>query len=364
MSIPLLLVGGFLGTGKTTLLWQAARRLTSQGLRVGLITNDQAPDLVDTALLLRHGLDVREVTGGCFCCDFAGLLDAASTLKNRFHADVLVAEAVGSCADLAATTLQPLKDRHARDFRLARLSVVADPTRIEAALGARATDLHPSAAYIVRKQLEEADVIVLNKADLLGEAEVSALRARVEAGFPGTELRFVSALEGQGVDEWLVSTQSGEPAGRRILEIDYDTYAEGEAVLGWLNADIALGSTGAAADWRRFSEALMGSLRDKFQRRNASVGHVKLLLTSGSETLTANLTQARGSVSLRGDASKSPSAELVVNARVELSPDELESAVRAAVAAAAGGEIRPTFRTLRSLRPGRPSPTYRYVEAV
>ncbi|MGB7590985.1 MAG: GTP-binding protein [Terriglobia bacterium] len=39
----LILVGGFLGTGKTTLLWQAAQQLTQQGHRVALITNDQAP---------------------------------------------------------------------------------------------------------------------------------------------------------------------------------------------------------------------------------------------------------------------------------------------------------------------------------
>ena len=121
----------------------------------------------------RRRLDRREVTGSCFCCNFPALLDAALTLENRLHADVLVAEPVGSCADLSATILQPLKDRHARDFRLARLSVVADPLRIEAALAPQVTDLHPSAAYIVRKQLEEADLIVLNKADLLSAADAS-----------------------------------------------------------------------------------------------------------------------------------------------------------------------------------------------
>jgi Ni2+-binding GTPase involved in maturation of urease and hydrogenase len=362
MSIPFLIVGGFLGAGKTTLLWQAARRLSAQGLRVGLITNDQAEDLVDTGLLLRQGLDVREVTGSCFCCNFPALLEAALTLEKRLHADVLVAEPVGSCADLSATILQPLLDRHARDFRLARLSVVADPARIEAALDPRVKDLHPSAAYIVRKQLEEADLIVLNKADLLSAADASALRARVQAAFPETEVHLVSAQGGQGVDEWLAATQKEGPVGRKILEIDYDTYAEGEAVLGWLNADIALVSIGKAVEWRGFGEALMGSLGDAF--RDASIGHVKILLASGSDTLTANLTRARGSVSFRGDASKSSSAELVVNARVEMSPDELEKAVRAAVAAAGGTGIKATYRRLHSLRPGRPRPTYRYAEAI
>ena len=51
MSCRLILVGGFLGAGKTTLLWEAAKQLSSRGLKVGLITNDQAPDLVDTSLL-------------------------------------------------------------------------------------------------------------------------------------------------------------------------------------------------------------------------------------------------------------------------------------------------------------------------
>jgi G3E family GTPase len=364
MPIPLVIVGGFLGAGKTTLLWQAARRLSAQGLRVGLITNDQAENLVDTGLLLRQGLDVREVTGSCFCCNFPALLDAAVTLEHRLHADVLVAEPVGSCADLSATILQPLKDRYARDFRLARLSVVADPLRIEAALFPPVTDLHPSAAYIVRKQLEEADLIVLNKADLLSPADASALRARVEAAFPETEVLLVSAQSGQGVDDWLASTQKDGSVGRRILDIDYDTYAEGEAVLGWLNADIALAATGKAADWRSFSEALVGSLREAFQRRDAAVGHVKILLSSGSETLSANLTRARGSVCVRGDVSRSSSAELIVNARAEVSPEELEKAVRAAVAAAGGTGIKATFRALRSLRPGRPRPTYRYAEAI
>jgi Ni2+-binding GTPase involved in maturation of urease and hydrogenase len=364
MPIPLVIVGGFLGAGKTTLLWQAARRLSAQGLRVGLITNDQAEDLVDTGLLQRQGLDVREVTGSCFCCNFPALLDAAATLESRLHADVLVAEPVGSCADLSATILQPLLDRHARDFRLARLSVVADPYRIEAALDPRVTDLHPSAAYIVRKQLEEADLIVLNKADLLSAEDASALRARVEAAFPETEIHFVSAQSGQGVDDWLASTQKSGPVGRRILDIDYDTYAEGEAVLGWLNADIALVSTGKAVDWRSFAEALMGSLKDAFQSRDAAVGHVKILLSSGSDTLAANLTRARGSVSLRGDVSRSSSAELIVNARVEVPPEELEKIVRAAVSAAGGTGIKATFRSLRSLRPGRPHPTYRYAEAI
>ena len=59
----LIITGGFLGAGKTTLIWDVAQRLMAKGLRVGLITNDQAPELVDSRLLKQANLQVQEVAG-------------------------------------------------------------------------------------------------------------------------------------------------------------------------------------------------------------------------------------------------------------------------------------------------------------
>ena len=130
MTTRLILVGGFLGAGKTTLLGEAAQRLASRGVRVGLITNDQAPELVDTAFLSRGDVKVAEVTGSCFCCNFQGLLDAMSNVRAEAHADVLLAEPVGSCTDLSATIVQPLKARFRRELVISPLSVMADPLRL------------------------------------------------------------------------------------------------------------------------------------------------------------------------------------------------------------------------------------------
>jgi G3E family GTPase len=70
----LIFTGGFLGAGKTTLLYEVTRRLTARGLQVELISNDQAPDLADTSLLKHASINVAEVSGSCFCCDFKSLL--------------------------------------------------------------------------------------------------------------------------------------------------------------------------------------------------------------------------------------------------------------------------------------------------
>src|SRR5688500_20364776 len=103
------MIGGFLGAGKTTAVLRLAERMTARGLRVGLITNDQSTGLVDTALLGSHGFDVEEITGGCFCCRFNSLLDAADRLSQETRPDVFVAEPVGSCTDLTAPASYPLR---------------------------------------------------------------------------------------------------------------------------------------------------------------------------------------------------------------------------------------------------------------
>src|SRR5687767_1134640 len=89
-----IMIGGFLGAGKTTAVLRLARHLTEQGQRVGLITNDQGNQLVDTAMLTSQGFPVEEISGGCFCCRFNSLVDAAKKLSAETRPDVFVAEPV------------------------------------------------------------------------------------------------------------------------------------------------------------------------------------------------------------------------------------------------------------------------------
>src|SRR5215212_5859230 len=96
------MVGGFLGAGKTTATIKLATWLQGKGKRVGLITNDQSFDLVDTARVRSAGFAVTEITGGCFCCKFDSLVEAAAALTRETAPDVLIAEPVGSCTDLKA----------------------------------------------------------------------------------------------------------------------------------------------------------------------------------------------------------------------------------------------------------------------
>jgi len=358
----LILVGGFLGAGKTTLLWEAARRITESGKRTELITNDQAPELVDTALLSRNDVKVAEVSGSCFCCNFNGLIEALKNVRDEANADVIIAEPVGSCTDLSATIIQPLKQNLRGELIVSPLSVLADPFRLNHILNGGTAGLHPSAAYIFRKQLEESDIILITKSDLISPEELALLKEKTKLHFPDSEVMTVSSVSGEGMDEWLKEVLTRTDAGKRLVEVDYDVYAEGEAVLGWLNTTIEL--SGQETDWDAFARELMQNLSIQFDKMKASVGHVKLLVESGKNYLIGNLTGWNETLSFRSSAGTSTEARLTLNARVEMSPEALEEIVRKTLDATNGIQIKKKIIALRCLSPGRPNPTFRFDKVV
>ena len=366
-EIRLILVGGFLGAGKTTLLAEAARRLAQAGSRVGLITNDQAGNLVDTGVLLREGLPVGEVSGGCFCCRFDELISASQHLIDQFRPDVILGEPVGSCTDLSATVLQPLKKHFADRFRLAPFSVLLDPLRLRESRERSGKATFPQCVlYIYDKQLEEADLIVVNKADVISSAEMSQLKGALSEQFPGRPVLGISALEGAGVEQWIAHVTQDTPAGQTIAEVDYDLYAEGEAALGWLNASVEL-RTERDTDWKGFCLDLIERMQREFRARAAEIAHLKLYLSTAAGSVQANLTANRGQPVAR-TAAAAPTgpgrASLVINARVQIGPVELRTIVERSLQSAAGDGVHVTVTTVESFQPARPEPLYRMDTVV
>ena len=237
------MIGGFLGAGKTTSVAALAQQLSDQGQEVGLITNDQGRELVDTAMLRSRGFATEEIPGGCFCCRFNSLVDAAEKLTESTRPSVFIAEPVGSCTDLVATVTYPLRRIYGDDFSIAPLSVLVDSVR-----AARIFDLaeggqfSEKVTYIYRKQLEEADFIVINKTDLLSADKLTALTNTLRIEYPKAEVLHVSARSGEGLREWFERIIDAELIARNVMEVDYEVYAEGEALLGWLNATVQLNS--------------------------------------------------------------------------------------------------------------------------
>src|SRR5688572_27890925 len=360
-----IMIGGFLGAGKTTAVSRLARHLSEQGLRVGLITNDQGNQLVDTAMLASHGFPVEEISGGCFCCRFNSLMDAAKKLSTETRPDVFIAEPVGSCTDLVATVSYPLRRIYGNDFAIAPLSVLVDPIRAMRVLGlAEGGRFSEKVTYIYRKQLEEADLIVINKCDLVSAEQLARLRSALQENFQKAQLFEISARQGTGLETWFTSMTTGQQSTRPSMAVDYELYAEGEALLGWLNATVEL-SAEAPFDGNVFLKLFAAAMQDRLAKQGAEIAHLKMTLDPESaigDLAVINLVRNDYVAELSQELQDSLEAgQLILNIRAEVAPEILRNAVKESLehCAVENPNIRATLEHLEFFQPGKPQPTHR-----
>jgi Ni2+-binding GTPase involved in maturation of urease and hydrogenase len=362
-KLRFIMLGGFLGAGKTTTMSRLARFYTSRGQRVGLVTNDQAQDLVDTNSLRAQGFSVEEVAGACFCCRFDDLVGKVGALRQDQRPDVILAEPVGSCTDLVATVVQPLRDLYGEQFEVAPYPVLFKPSHgLKILRDDAGSGFSPKAAYIFKKQLEEADAIVINRIDEIDSPTMAELTGLVKKQFAGAPVLAISAKTGQGVEALIELLDQQGAFGNKILNIDYDVYAAGEAELGWLNASAVV--TGATSfDLDRLLLEIIGRLREVFAGMNAEVAHLKVIGLSDASFGVANLVSSAALPELSLPSRvRVTNAEVIVNARLAADPAVIEPRVRETlqqVCAACQAHVE--VRSLQSFRPGRPTPTHRYA---
>jgi G3E family GTPase len=359
------MIGGFLGAGKTTAVAQWARHLRDQGCRVGLITNDQGNELVDTAMLRSRGFETQEISGGCFCCRFNSLTEAARKLSESTRPDVFIAEPVGSCTDLVATVSYPLRRIYGNDYIIAPLSVLVDPIRALRVLGlGDGATFSEKVRYIYLKQLEEADLIVINKIDLLEAAPRERLHRALAERCPRAQVLEISAREGSGLAPWFARVLASEQSARPAMLVDYETYAEGEALLGWLNATVDL-SAATPFDGNAFLADIAANLQRHLVANGGEIAHLKMTLdphNAFGELAAINLVR-NDYVAELSQRLEDPirHGQLVINARAEIAPEKLKGALDAALAeiAKSPGDVRATLEHLEFFRPGKPQPTHR-----
>ncbi|MCA9133369.1 MAG: cobalamin biosynthesis protein P47K [Planctomycetales bacterium] len=359
--IKFVMIGGFLGAGKTTLISQLARRFQAQGKHVCVVTNDQAAGLVDTEMLKRQGLEVNEVAGSCFCCNFNGLTDAIDEFETRQRPDVILAEPVGSCTDLIATIALPMMEKLGAKLDHSPYAVVLKPGHgLRILSGSGRGGFSPKAEYIFRKQLEESELILLNRIDELSPQQVAELQALLAEQYPGREIICLSAKTGKNIEQLFTALQSTAAARQTTMDVDYDVYAEGEAELGWLNATAVLHSD-RELPLDAIAVELVEDLRQRFLALHAEPGHLKILCSSAGDVSVANLVSSE-SPTMLSMASEATSRELslIINARIRLAPEPLQEVVCDAVQSLAGKyAARAELQQLESFRPGRPTPTFR-----
>jgi G3E family GTPase len=355
-----IMVGGFLGAGKTSTISRLARHYMGLGKRVGIVTNDQTTDLVDTQNLRAQGFEVGEVAGSCFCCNFNALTSTVETLGAGELPEIILAEPVGSCTDLVATVIRPLTEVYGVPLDIAPYGVILKPSHGLRILRGDGGGFSPKASYIFRKQIEEADFIIINRIDELSPSDLTELQSLLESEYPGRPVLRCSATTGTGFEGLLEMLEQRGQFGRRVMEVDYDIYAEGEAELGWLNSQVQVEAS-QEFDLDALLLDLIRRLHARLLTAGAEAAHLKVIgLTDASYAVANLISNATGPELSLASSTLASTANVVVNARVATDPSELEQMVREELQnTAAEFNVRASIISLQSFRPGRPVPTHR-----
>jgi Ni2+-binding GTPase involved in maturation of urease and hydrogenase len=327
------LVGGFLGSGKTTAIIQAARQLIAQGRKVGVVTNDKGKHLVDTAFFRSADIPTAEVAGGCFRCSFEELEKRLEQLKETARPDVIFAESVGSCADMAATVLEPLLRLQETQDQPTSFSVFTDVRLLRMWLQGEELPFSEEVTYIFEKQIEEAGLLVINKIDLLTGEDVQEVEWLARQRFPGKMVVRQNSLLETGVTDWL--EMLGSSGGLPMAEdggMDYDRYDAGSRQLAWLDEAITI----RAKDALGAANSMISELRSILRAERIPVGHLKFFLAwDGGHCKLSFPTLEEPQRQPMDVAVVVDMVNMIVNGRVQTSPARLNRMVAAALEAMA-----------------------------
>ena len=208
---PVTVAGGYLGAGKTTLVNHLLRH--AQGMRLAVLVNDFGDLAIDADLIEAQSGDLVSIAGGCVCCSFGSdLIGALVTLAGREPApDQFLIETSGVALPGAVARSVALLPSLSIDS----VVVLADAETVRV----RATDQYMGDTIL--RQLAEADLVVLNKVDLVDAGTLAGLRSWLEEAAPRARvIESVRAqvppalLFGRGHDPAAPGPWSGPSSGR------------------------------------------------------------------------------------------------------------------------------------------------------
>jgi len=357
--VRLAVIGGYLGAGKTTLIVSVSRKLVSERkLRVGIITNDQGEILVDSKAVGWAGFPFAEVQNGCFCCRFPDFITKVRELLSVVKPDLILAEPVGSCTDLIATVYNPLTEYYGGEVDLAPYVVLVDAKKVLSVANLDASEDRQLA--LMAWQLQEADLICINKVDLIDPLQQPKVLATLKRFyFEEPECLFISAKTGYNLDRLCDYILNRRYERKNGVDVDYDTYVAAEADLGWFNGSFTLLSD-KPVSMKNILSRLLSWIGNTIVKREGRIAHLKIFFSSKEGAGKASLVDLTQGVIFDAEPPACSKLDVLMNIRAELSPEDLTQIVEDGLRRiSAEYPIRFENWSAKSFRPSPPQPYYR-----
>lgn len=356
MNMQIHLISGFLGSGKTTAIKTSCKVLQSTNKKVGVITNDQGIKLVDTGYFESNAIPNRQVINGCFCCNYNLLDENIQSLIETNNPDIIFAESVGSCTDIIATVMKPLL-QFKKNISVT-VSTFADVRLLQMLFIQQKQLFNDEVHYIYKKQLEEAQNIIVSKIDLISKKELDLIKHFLQKEYADKRIIYINGTDNKSILQWLdainKAVENNKPSS---LNIDYEIYGAGEAMLAWLDAELRIYSSNNNA--KAIALKLTQNIYKNIQAENLSIGHLKFLIDDNIKiSYTATFEKA-----ITNQFKDASSALVLVNARIQATPEFLGKLVDKVIQQTeTQNDCKIIKESYTAFKPGFPKPAYRIAE--
>jgi len=186
-------IAGYLGSGKTTLIIALSRSVAESGMKVAVLVNDIGSVPIDGKVIREYGLTVKDIGGGCICCQVAGtMMKTLEALAKSTRPDVVIIEPTGIAVPESIRQTVMLNAAKTGAV-LGPTIVLFDTTRTEKLL------TYETLQRLVKTQVGDADIVALSKVDLAPAGAAERAEQAVREMNPTAEIVRLSTVTGEGL---------------------------------------------------------------------------------------------------------------------------------------------------------------------
>lgn len=335
-----MVTSGFLGAGKTTSMLALAREINARWGKAAILANDLgAGNIVDADYTATSEVLTTSIAGNCICYQHENLVDKLRQLAAA-GATVIFSDIPGCGIGALDHVYLQLAEREGDEFELMPFTCIVDPERMRMLMeGEGDINLPPEMRFLLDAQMAEADLIVLNKTDLLSPAELELRLALIRTLHPDTPVMTMSARTGDGVDavaDYLMTHSAA--AEHREIGYGSEAFMAAERLLSWYNRRVFLEQRDdKAVDFNAVISDIFEDIRALLKKRGGNVPHLKAFAAGqGGDFVKASLIGVDYPVEFDSRLEGSYSAvSLIINARAAADSALMASAVDEAIDAAA-----------------------------
>lgn len=277
-------MSGFLGAGKTTTMIALAEHMDENYGKTAIIANDLGANLVDTSLTQTSGCTVVEIGNDCICYQMDNTIDQIRRLRDKENAVFVMSDIPGCGVGALDHVYHTLHKEHEEEFKLSPFTVLVDPERLRMIMPEKADiNLPDELVYLLKLQLEEADLIVLNKIDLLDDETIQRYMGFLKEACPDIPCMAISAKKRIGIAELAEYLTTHTTELKNFSVRNNHEFEAAESKLTWYNRRVYFKTnSGEKVDCNAVVDDIIESIRMSLIERKRNVPHLKTFATSGA----------------------------------------------------------------------------------